>query len=59
MKILGEGELTKKLKVTAHKFSKTAKEKIEKAGGEVITLRAKTPVEEKKKAAKEAAAKQK
>ncbi len=33
VKILGDGELTKKLNVKAHAFSKTAKEKIEKAGG--------------------------
>lgn len=36
LKILGEGELTKALKITAVKFSGSAKEKIEKAGGEVI-----------------------
>jgi len=33
VKILGEGELTKKLNVSAHAFSKSAKEKIEAAGG--------------------------
>jgi large subunit ribosomal protein L15 len=33
LKVLGEGELTKKLKVTAAKFSASAKAKIEKAGG--------------------------
>ncbi len=33
VKILGDGELTKKLKVTAHKFSKTAEQKIEACGG--------------------------
>src|SRR5512144_2048421 len=33
VKILGDGELTKKLTVAAHKFSAAAKEKIEKAGG--------------------------
>jgi large subunit ribosomal protein L15 len=33
VKILGEGELTKKLVVKATAFSATAKEKIEKAGG--------------------------
>ena len=33
VKILGSGELTKSLSVTAHGFSKTAKEKIEAAGG--------------------------
>ena len=38
IKILGHGELKKKLKVSAHAFSKTAQEKIEKAGGEVTSL---------------------
>ena len=33
VKILGNGELTKKLKVTAHKFSKTAEQKIVASGG--------------------------
>jgi len=33
VKILGEGELTRKLTVKAHAFSKTAVEKIEQAGG--------------------------
>jgi large subunit ribosomal protein L15 len=33
VKILGDGELTKKLQVTAHKFSKTAKQKIVGCGG--------------------------
>ena len=33
VKILGNGELTKKLKVTAHKFSKTAEQKIVGCGG--------------------------
>jgi large subunit ribosomal protein L15 len=39
LKILGEGELTKKLSVSAHNFSKTAREKIEKAGGTITWLR--------------------
>ena len=56
LKILGNGEITKKLKVSAHRFSKSAIEKIEKAGGEVIVIPGRTPVEEKKKAAKEAKA---
>ena len=47
VKVLGEGELTKKLSVTAHSFSKSAVEKIEAAGGTVTRLRA--PVERKKK----------
>lgn len=33
VKILGDGELTKKLTVRAHKFSKSAQEKITAAGG--------------------------
>jgi len=33
VKILGDGELTKKLQVTAHKFSKTAEQKIMGCGG--------------------------
>jgi len=39
LKILGEGELTKNLSVSAHNFSKTAREKIEKAGGSISWLR--------------------
>ena len=38
VKILGRGELNAKLKVSAHKFTATAKKAIEKAGGEVVTL---------------------
>jgi len=33
IKILGKGDLTKKLQVTAHKFSKTAEQKIVASGG--------------------------
>jgi large subunit ribosomal protein L15 len=39
VKILGQGELTKKLSVTAHAFSGTAREKIEGAGGSVTALK--------------------
>jgi large subunit ribosomal protein L15 len=39
VKILGEGELTKKLSVSAHGFSKTAREKVEAAGGSITWLR--------------------
>jgi large subunit ribosomal protein L15 len=39
VKILGQGELTKKLAVSAHNFSKSAREKIEGAGGQVTWLR--------------------
>lgn len=38
VKILGNGELTKKLTVKAHKFSKSAVEKIEAAGGKVEVI---------------------
>ena len=47
VKVLGQGELTKKLSVSAHGFSKSAVEKIEAAGGTVIWLR--EPVVKKKK----------
>jgi len=40
LKILGDGELTKAIKVKAEKFTKGAKEKIEAAGGEVIAIEA-------------------
>lgn len=38
VKILGNGEITKKLTVQANKFSATAKEKIEAAGGKVEVI---------------------
>ncbi|EAQ82585.1 50S ribosomal protein L15 [Blastopirellula marina] len=57
LKILGTGELTKKLTVSAHRFSASAKEKIEAAGGSCVIIPGKTPVEDKKKAAREAKAK--
>ena len=38
LKILGDGELTKAVSVRAHKFSASAKEKIEKAGGKVDVI---------------------
>ena len=37
-KILGSGELSKAITVQAHKFSKSATEKIEKAGGKAVVL---------------------
>ncbi|TWU05499.1 50S ribosomal protein L15 [Stieleria varia] len=46
VKVLGDGELTKKLNVHAHRFSKSAEEKILAAGGTVNKLVAKrTPAE--------------
>ncbi len=38
VKILGRGEIKAKLKVSAHKFTASAKEAIEAAGGEVVIL---------------------
>ncbi len=38
VKILGRGELKAKLKVTAHKFTASAKAAIEAAGGEAVTI---------------------
>jgi large subunit ribosomal protein L15 len=58
LKILGDGELTKAVSVKAHKFSASAKEKIEKAGGkaeEILIVPKPTPQQrkaEEKKAAK-------
>ena len=53
VKVLGQGELTKKLAVTAHSFSASAREKIEQAGGSATALR--PPREEKKRRRKAAA----
>ena len=36
--VLGNGEISKALKVSAHRFTKSAREKIEKAGGAVIVI---------------------
>jgi large subunit ribosomal protein L15 len=38
VKILGNGKLTKAIKVVADKFSKVAKQKIEAAGGSAVEL---------------------
>jgi large subunit ribosomal protein L15 len=54
VKVLGNGELTKRLSVTAHSFSRSAVEKIEAAGGNVTRLR--EPVERKTKKKKHKAA---
>lgn len=50
LKVLGDGEVTKKLKVSAHRFSKTAAEKIAQAGGETIVLPGPAPVVKQKPA---------
>jgi large subunit ribosomal protein L15 len=61
LKVLGDGELTKKLSVAAHRFSASAKEKIEKAGGAATVVPGRTPVAvknaDKRKAKKAAASK--
>src|SRR6478672_9209809 len=56
LKVLGDGELTKKLAVSAHRFSASAKEKIEKAGGTATIVPGPTSVADKKRAKKKAAA---
>jgi large subunit ribosomal protein L15 len=38
IKILGDGELTKPVTVSAHAFSRTAADKIQKAGGKVVLI---------------------
>ena len=60
LKVLGDGELTKAVSVTAHKFSASAREKIEKAGGkatEILVTPKATP--QQRKAAEKKAAKAK
>jgi len=44
LKILGHGELTKKLKISAHKFSASALEKIKASGSEAIVIPGPAPV---------------
>ncbi len=38
VKVLGNGELTRSITVHAHKFSKSAIDKIEKSGGKAVTV---------------------
>jgi len=38
VKVLGDGQLKKKIKISAHAFSKVAKEKIESNGGEIKVI---------------------
>jgi large subunit ribosomal protein L15 len=54
LKILGNGDLSKKVNVSAHRFSDSAKEKIEKAGGSVTVVPGRTPVAEKQAATRAA-----
>ena len=50
VKILGDGNLEKKLTIKAHKFTKSAEEKIKAAGGSVETIEVKKWVKPSKKA---------
>ena len=52
VKVLGVGELSKALSVSAHGFSKTAKEKIEAAGGSVTWLRGEPAPRRKRRGAR-------
>ena len=54
VKILGDGELTKKLTVSAHNLSASARVKIEQAGGTIVLLR--EPKAKKKAVHRKAAA---
>ncbi|MCX7425283.1 MAG: 50S ribosomal protein L15 [Planctomycetia bacterium] len=44
LKVLGDGPLTRKLTISAHRFSKSALEKIRQAGGEAVVLPGPAPV---------------
>ena len=46
VKILGEGDITRALNVTAHRFSEAARAKIEAAGGSITVIGAEAGVEE-------------
>jgi large subunit ribosomal protein L15 len=58
LKVLGDGELTKAVNVTANKFSASAREKIEKAGGKAteIAVPARVTPQQRKAEEKKAAA---
>ncbi len=48
LKVLSEGDLTKKLRISAHRFSQAALDKINKAGGEAVVLPGPAPVAKNK-----------
>jgi len=48
VKILGDGELTLKLTVRAHKFSASARQKIEAVGGTIVEIPMRTTVKTKR-----------
>jgi large subunit ribosomal protein L15 len=50
IKILGEGEITKKLTIKAHRASATAKDKVEKAGGSIEIVATAAPANAKQSA---------
>jgi large subunit ribosomal protein L15 len=56
VKVLGTGDIDRKLNITAHKFSKSAREKIEAAGGTATALIVDEPKPEKKRKKKVKAA---
>ena len=55
VRILGDGELTRKLAVTAHHFSKSAEEKITKAGGTATKIAGPKPIPKNKMGSKKKA----
>ena len=57
VKVLGDGELTKAITVRAHRFSESAKEKIEKAGGKIELIEVKQAARPQERKAAERAAK--
>jgi large subunit ribosomal protein L15 len=48
LKVLSDGDLTKKLRISAHRFSRPALEKIKAAGGEAVVLPGPAPVAKNK-----------
>jgi large subunit ribosomal protein L15 len=48
LKVLSDGELTKQLRISAHRFSQAAAEKIKAAGGEAVVLLRPAPVAKNK-----------
>jgi large subunit ribosomal protein L15 len=48
LKVLGDGPLGKKVRIWAHRFSRSALEKIHQAGGEAVVLPGKKPVPKNK-----------
>jgi large subunit ribosomal protein L15 len=59
LKVLGNGEIKKKLKISAHRFSQSALDKIKAAGGEAVVVPGRVPVVEKNGQAERLRAKKK